>query len=83
MSAPVVVKRLDVRPLKAAGLHPVEQVLRELALLGPDQAFEVVTPHAPTPLIERAAALGLAGTTVEESPGTFVTTFARGAGRAP
>lgn len=79
MSAPVVVKRLDARPLKAAGLHPVEQVLRELAALGPGEAYEVVTPHPPAPLLERAAALGFAGTTVELEPETFVTTFARAA----
>ncbi len=71
-------KRLDVRPLKAAGIHPVEQVVRELAALAPGDAYELVTPHVPTPVLERAAALGLTSETVEVGPGEFVTTFTRG-----
>lgn len=72
-----VVKRLDARPLKAAGIHPVEQVLRELATLSPGEAYELVTPHLPAPIIERAAGLGVTGATVETGPEEFVTTFTR------
>ncbi len=78
MSGPRVVKRLDARPLKAAGIHPVEQVLQDLAGLGPGEAYELVTPHVPGPILERAAALGVRGTTAENGPEEFVTTFTRG-----
>jgi hypothetical protein len=73
-----VVKRLDARPLKAAGVHPVEQVLQDLARLGPDEAYELVTPHVPGPIIERAGAIGVKGTTAQTGPDEFVTTFTRG-----
>jgi uncharacterized protein (DUF2249 family) len=71
-----VVKRLDGRPLRAAGLHPVEQVLAGLAALGEGEAFQFVSPHAPGPLLERTAH-GFDAEVVEESPGVFVTTFTR------
>ena len=77
MSALRVVKRLDARPLKAAGIHPVEQVLQEVARLGPDEAYELVTPHVPGPILERAGALGVKATTVQTGPEEFVTTFTR------
>ena len=38
-----LVKRLDARPLKAQGIHPVEEVLRDLAALGAGEAYELVT----------------------------------------
>jgi uncharacterized protein (DUF2249 family) len=77
VSGPRVVKRLDARPLRAAGIHPVEQVLQEVARLGPGEAYELVTPHVPGPILERAAALGVEGTTVQAGPEEFVTTFTR------
>jgi hypothetical protein len=77
VSGPRVVKRLDARPLKAAGIHPVEQVLQELARLGPDEAYELVTPHLPGPVLERAAALGVKSTSVQTGPDEVVTTFTR------
>ena len=77
MTAPRVVKRLDARPLKAAGVHPVEQVLRELAALAPGEAYELVTPHVPGPVLERAAGLGVRGETVQVGPEEFVTSFVR------
>ena len=36
-------KRLDARPLRAQGIHPVEEVLRDLAALAPGDAYELVT----------------------------------------
>jgi uncharacterized protein (DUF2249 family) len=71
-----VVRRLDGRPLRAAGLHPVEQVLSDLGALGPGEAYQFVSPHAPGPLLERTRA-GFDAEVVEESPGVFVTTFTR------
>ncbi len=77
MTAPRVVRRLDARPLKAQGIHPVEEVLRELSALRPGEAYELVTPHLPGPVLERAAALGVLGASVETGPEEFVTTFTR------
>ena len=77
MTAPRVVRRLDARPLRAAGIHPLEQVLRELSALVPDEAYELVTPHAPGHVLERAGALGVRWTSVEAGPGEVVTTFTR------
>jgi uncharacterized protein (DUF2249 family) len=77
VTVPRVVKRLDARPLKAAGIHPVEQVLQEVARLGPGEAYELVTPHVPSPVVERARALGVLGTSVQTGPDEFVTTFTR------
>jgi len=77
VTAPRLVKRLDARVLKAAGVHPLEPVLRDLAALGPDEAYELVTPHAPGHVLERAGALGVRWTSVETGPDEVVTTFTR------
>ncbi len=74
----MTVKRLDARPLRAQGIHPVDEVMRELAALGPGDAYELVTPHVPGPILERAAAIGVKGTTAQVGPDEFVTTFTRG-----
>ena len=74
----MIVKRLDARPLRAQGIHPVEEVMRELAALAPGAAYELVTPHVPGPILERAAAIGVKGTTAQLGPDEFVTTFRRG-----
>lgn len=78
MAALRVVKRLDARPLRARGIHPVDEVLRDLAALGPGEAYELVTPHVPGPILEKAAAIGVRGSTAEVAPEEFVTTFTRG-----
>ena len=71
-------KRLDARPLRAQGIHPVEEVMRDLAALSPGDAYELVTPHVPGPILERAAAIGVRGSTAQLGPDEFVTTFTRG-----
>ncbi len=71
-----MVQRLDGRPLRAQGIHPVEQVMAALQALGPGEAFQFVSPHAPGPLLERIA--GRFEARVEEvGPEEFVTTFWR------
>jgi uncharacterized protein (DUF2249 family) len=77
VTAPRVVKRLDARLLKAAGVHPLEQVLRDLAALAPGEAYELVTPHAPGHVLERVGGLGLRWTSVEAGPDEVVTTFTK------
>lgn len=74
----MIVKRLDARPLRAQGIHPVEEVLRDLAALAPGDAYELVTPHVPGPILEKAAAIGVRGSTAQVGPDEFVTTFTRG-----
>lgn len=74
----MTVKRLDARPLRAQGVHPVDEVMRELAALAPGDAYELVTPHVPGPILERAAAIGVTGSTAQLGPDEFVTTFTRG-----
>lgn len=77
MSAPRVVKRLDARVLKAAGIHPVETVVRDLAALQPGEAYELVSPHSPGHVLERAAALGLRWESREVGPDELITTFTK------
>lgn len=77
MTAPRVVKRLDARALKAAGIHPLEQVLRDLSALAPGEAYELVTPHAPGHVLEKVGELGLRWTSVETGPDEVVTTFTK------
>ncbi|MCM2332974.1 MAG: DUF2249 domain-containing protein [Anaeromyxobacteraceae bacterium] len=77
MSGPRVVKRLDARVLKALGVHPLETVLRDLAGLAPGEAYELVTPHAPTHVLEAIGALGLAHGSVEVGPSEVLTTFTK------
>ena len=74
----MIVKRLDARPLRAQGIHPVEEVLRDLAALAPGDAYELVTPHVPGPILEKAAAIRVRGSTAQVGPEEFVTTFTRG-----
>lgn len=77
MTAPRVVKRLDARVLKAAGIHPLDQVLGDLAALAPGEAYELVTPHAPTHVLEAIGALGLRWESVEVGPAEVLTTFTK------
>ena len=77
MTAPRVVKRLDARVLKAAGIHPLEQVLRDLGALVPGEAYELVTPHAPGHVLEKVGELGLDWTSVTVGPDEVVTTFTK------
>lgn len=77
MTAPRVVKRLDARVLKAAGIHPLEQVLRELAVLAPGEAYELVTPHAPGHVLEAIGPLGLRWESIQAGPDEVVTTFTK------
>ena len=74
-----VVERYDARADLEAGAHPVGKVLPRLKTLGPDEAYELVTGFAPTPLIDKARGLGSDAHTRVEAEGVFVTTF-RGAG---
>jgi len=71
-----VVQRLDGRPLKAQGIHPVEQVMAGLAALKDGEAFQFVSPHAPQPILDRTAA-AFDAVVEQVGPEEFVTTFTR------
>jgi DUF438 domain-containing protein len=73
-----VAKRLDARPLLAQGIHPVQQVMQDLAALRAGELYELVTPFVPGPLLERAAATGFLGHAEEAGPGTVRAFFTRG-----
>ena len=45
-------KRLDVRPILAAGGSPLDEVRRRLAMLKPAEGLVVQAPFLPSPLIE-------------------------------
>ena len=75
-------KTLDARPLLARGEHPVERVLSDLAGLPEGQAYDLLTPFVPQPLIDRAGARGFVGTSADEAPGLVRTRFVRGGGAA-
>jgi hypothetical protein len=74
-----VTKRLDARPLLAQGIHPLQQVMQDLAALGPAEVYELVAPFVPGPLVERAHAIGCLTHVEEEGPGLVHTFFTRGA----
>lgn len=66
---------LDARPMLASGGHPVGEVMAALAALGAGEAFELVTPFVPAPLVEMARARGFEASTVRE--GDTMRTFFR------
>jgi hypothetical protein len=49
---------LDVRPMLAAGEHPVHEVITRLKPLQEGQILSVTFPFLPVPLIEKASSLG-------------------------
>jgi DUF438 domain-containing protein len=74
-----IAKRLDARPLLAQGIHPLQQVMQDLATLGPSDVYELVAPFVPGPLVERARSLGCLAHVEEEGGGLVRTFFTRGA----
>jgi len=79
MSA-TVWKTLDARPILAGGEHPLERVMQDLSQLPAGQAYDLLTPFVPEPLIDKAAARGFAGTSTAEGPGLVRTRFVREGG---
>lgn len=78
----VLWKTLDARPMLAGGEHPLERVMQDLGELPAGQAYELLTPFVPEPLIEKAAARGFVGTSTTAGPGLVRTRFVReGGGR--
>lgn len=66
---------LDARPLLAQGIHPLERVQQECAMLQPGEAYEIITPFPPAPMIEKMAAAGFETQSETASDGLFHTLF--------
>ena len=66
---------LDARPLLAQGIHPLERVQQECAMLQPGEAYEIITPFPPAPMIDKMAAAGFETQSETSSDGLFHTLF--------
>jgi uncharacterized protein (DUF2249 family) len=75
VSSRIVVRSLDARPLLQAGEHPVNRVLGDLRELKKGQAYELLTPFMPAPLIDLAKQKGYLAWSKEEGPGLHRTYF--------
>lgn len=71
------VTSLDARPLLAQGIHPVDQVLQEVEILKNNDIYELITPFAPLPLIEKIEAKGFISKSVEINSEEIRTYFRR------
>ncbi len=49
---------LDAREMLQAGQHPLAEVIKRTSAMQPGQIFELITPFAPMPLIEKVNANG-------------------------
>lgn len=72
-----VVGTLDARQAIAAGEHPLAQVMAAVATLTAGQAYRLITPFVPAPLLEKAKAQGLQVWTHETAPGEIHNLLAR------
>jgi len=70
-----VVKEFDVREILAAGEHPVNQVISEVAELNDGEIYKVVAPFLPAPMIDKVTALGFKHWVVNESDNLFIIYF--------
>lgn len=75
--SPTVWKSLDARTMLASGEHPLERVMHDLSELPEGQAYDLLTPFVPEPLIDKAAARGFAGSPQAEGPALVRTRFVR------
>jgi len=57
--AAIISDTLDAREILAAGQHPLAEVLSRTSVLPSGHIFELITPFAPMPLIEKVKANGL------------------------
>jgi len=67
----------DARGEIEAGGHPLPTVLAAVEGLGAGQAFAIVTPFVPAPMIDKVAQRGFQTWTEQRGPEHFVTYFVR------
>jgi uncharacterized protein (DUF2249 family) len=56
--ASLITETLDAREMLQAGQHPLAEVISRTSAMQPGQIFELITPFAPKPLIEKVTANG-------------------------
>ena len=56
--ASLITETLDAREMLQAGQHPLAEVISRTSVMQPGQIFELITPFAPKPLIEKVTANG-------------------------
>lgn len=76
-SHPSRVRTLDVRPLIAKGEEPLAKILALLQQVGPGEAFIIVSPFIPSPLIERLQSQGYSARPEHRPDGGWQTHFVR------
>jgi len=72
-----VTRRHDARAAIEAGEHPMPKVMADLAALGGEDVYELVTPFVPAPLVELAREKGFASFSVSEGDALVRTYFRR------
>ncbi len=72
-----IARRLDARPLLAAGEHPLNQVLREIQELPPQGIYELTTPFLPAPMLEAVGKKGFAVWSLQEEADLFRSYFCK------
>ena len=71
-------RTMDVRPLIAAGEHPLQKIMEMIATLGPTDELVLLTPFLPAPLIEKLGSEGFHARPERRADGAWQTHFARG-----
>jgi hypothetical protein len=71
------VETLDAREEIESGGHPLPGVMAALDRLPQGQAFAIVTPFVPAPMIEMVQQKGFVSWTEHKGPAHFITYFAR------
>ncbi len=72
-----VTRSHDARATIAAGGHPMPQVMADLATLGAEDVYALVTPFVPAPLIDLAREKGFESWAEREAPELVRTCFRR------
>ncbi len=70
-----VVTEFDVREILAAGEHPVNQVISEMAKINSGDIYKVIAPFLPAPMIDKITALGFKHWVVNESDNLYIIFF--------
>lgn len=70
-------RSVDVRPLLAAGRHPLEVIRPAVDALRPGERLEVIAPFLPSPLIEKLGSEGFQCAVRSTGGGNWTVTFWR------
>jgi len=70
-----IVAEFDVREILAAGEHPVNQVISEVAKLSSGDIYKVIAPFLPAPMIDKVTALDFKHWIVNESDNLYLIFF--------